>query len=244
MNTKLKCVAIDDEPVALDIIRDYIEKVPFLTLVKSYRDSLKALEYLQNHKVDLLFLDINMPGLTGIQFLKALPAQPLVIFTTAYSQYAVESYEYDAVDYLLKPIEFDRFLKAANKVFDQFQLKMGGKFETHAEPKTQAKAQKDFVLIKSGTDLYNLKTDEILYIEGAGNYVLFVTLDNKIMSLVTMNDVLRMLPLDMFYRIHKSFIINLHQVNVIENEQVKIKNKMIPIGETFKKGFIKAIKST
>ena len=118
----MKCLIIDDEPVALEIIRDYVEKVPFLKFSGSFRSSLKALNFLKSNPVDLLFLDINMPDLTGIQFLKSLINTPLVIFTTAYSQYAVESYDYEAVDYLLKPIEFERFLKAVNKAFRQFQF--------------------------------------------------------------------------------------------------------------------------
>ena len=229
----MKCLVIDDEPKALDILKDYIQKVPFLELAGAYRDSLKALNYLQNHPVDLIFLDVNMPDISGIQFLNALTIQPLIIFSTAYSEYAVESYDYNAVDYLLKPIEFERFLKAANKALEQFQLK-----------KMTNKEGQDYILIKSGTDLYRLDVSEILYIEGSGNYVTFVTKNDEIMSLLKMKDVLRMLPVNQFYRIHKSFIVNFRQVALIEKDQVKIKDKKIPIGEAYKDRFLKAIHST
>ena len=229
----MKCLVIDDEAKALDILKDYIQKVPFLELASAYRDSLKALNYLQNHPVDLIFLDVNMPDLSGIQFLNALTIQPLIIFSTAYSEYAVESYHYNAVDYLLKPIEFERFLKAANKALEQFQLK-----------KMNNEEDQDYILIKSGTDLYRLDVNEILYIEGAGNYVTFITKNDEIMSLLNMKDVLRMLPVNQFYRIHKSFIVNFRHVALIEKDQVKIKGKNIPIGEVYREHFLKAIHST
>jgi DNA-binding LytR/AlgR family response regulator len=123
MKSVMKCVAIDDEPLALDILKDYMAKVPFLECVGVFRDPLKALNYLRKKRVDLIFLDINMPDLSGIQFLKTLKKPPLVVFTTAYSEYALESYDYDAVDYLLKPIEFERFVKAANKAGEMLQVK-------------------------------------------------------------------------------------------------------------------------
>ena len=229
----MKCLVIDDEPKALDILKDYIQKVPFLELAGAYRDSLKALNYLQNHPVDLIFLDVNMPDLSGMQFLNALTIQPLIIFSTAYSEYAVESYDYNAVDYLLKPIEFERFLKAANKALEQFQLK-----------KMTNKEGQDYILIKSGTEMYRLDVSEILYIKGAGNYVTFITKNNEIMSLLNMKDVLRMLPVSQFYRIHKSFIVNFRHVVLIEKDQVKIKDKKIPIGEVYRDHFLKAIHST
>ena len=229
----MKCLVIDDEPKALDILKDYIQKVAFLELAGAYRDSLEALNYLQNHPVDLIFLDVNMPDLSGIQFLNALTIQPLIIFSTAYSEYAVESYDYNAVDYLLKPIEFERFLKAANKALEQFQSK-----------KMTNKEGQDYILIKSGTEMYRLDVSEILYIKGAGNYVTFITKNNEIMSLLNMKDVLRMLPVNQFYRIHKSFIVNFRQVALIEKDQVKIKDKKIPIGEVYRDRFLKAIHST
>jgi len=232
---KLKCIAIDDEPKALEILKDYIEKVPYLDLAGVYRDSLKALDYLQHNKVDLIFLDINMPDLTGIQFLKSLIHQPLVIFTTAYSEYALESYEYATVDYLLKPIEFERFLKAANRALEQFHAKKNVSF------KISELVDSDSIMIKSGTDIHQIKTDEILYIESAGNYVIFVLKNESIMSLFNMNNVLDLLPANQFIRIHKSFIVSIRHLTKIERHQVVISNKEIPIGNIYRESFFKAI---
>ena len=233
---KLRCIAVDDEPKALEILKDYIEKVPFFDLAGIFRDSLKALDYFQHNKVDLIFLDINMPDLTGIQFLKSLIHQPLIIFTTAYSEYAIESYDYAALDYLLKPIEFERFLKGANRALEQFLLNQQN-FSTRGTELEKS----DFIFVKSGTDIYKVKIDEILYIESVGNYVNFVLKNNSIMSLFSMNEILQILPANQFFRIHKSFIIDLRFVSKIERHQVIISNKEIPIGNVYRESFFKAI---
>ena len=225
----MKCLIVDDEPVALEILRDYIAKIPFLECVETFRDPIKAIDFLKDNEVDLIFLDINMPDLTGIQFLKTLKSPPLVIFTTAYSEYALESYDYNAVDYLLKPIEFERFLKAANKAHELFRRK------------PRIPVAKEHVLIKSGTDFYKIKIKEIYYIQGTGNYVTFVTRGKKILSLMTMKDVLQILPRGLFFRIHKSYIINFHQVDRIEKEQVRIRGGTLPIGDSYRESFFKAI---
>ena len=233
---KLKCLAIDDEPMALDIITDYVKKTPFLVLDGAYRDSIKALDYLQQNKVDLIFLDINMPDLTGIQFLKSLLYQPLVIFTTAYSEYAVESYEFAAVDYLLKPIEFERFLKAANRALEKHQLLNQGNISQKA-----VENKIEFLMIKSGQDLHKIKIDNIHFIESAGNYVVFHLNSEKIMSLLSMNKVLELLPCDQFFRVHKSFIVALNHITKIERHQVIINKKEIPIGNVYRESFFKAL---
>lgn len=225
----MKCLVIDDEPVALEILRDYISKVPFLECAGAFRDPLEAVDFLKDNEVDLIFLDINMPDLTGIQFLKTLKSPPLTIFTTAYSEYALESYDYNAVDYLLKPIEFERFLKAANKAHELFR------------GKPQVLREREHVLIKSGTDYYKIKIKDIYYVQGTGNYVTFVTREKKILCLMTMKNALQMLPQDLFFRIHKSYIINFHQVDRIEREQVRIRGETLPIGDSFRESFFKAI---
>ncbi len=228
----MRCVVIDDEPMALDVLKEYIEKTPFLELTGLYRNSLKALEDLQESKIDLIFLDINMPDLSGIQFLESLVKFPLVIFTTAYSKYAVESYNYQAVDYLLKPIEFDRFLKAATKALKLFksQKELSLKNETISQNEN-----KTSILIKSGTEYHQIKIEDIKYIEGTGNYITIVTSDKKILTLKRLKDVLKMLPGDKFIRIHKSFIVAYLHIDVIEKEQVIIKKHKIPVGEVYKK---------
>ena len=234
MKTVLKCLAIDDEPVALDILEDYIAKVPFLECEGVFRDPLKALDYLRKNSVDLIFLDINMPDLTGIQFLKTLKKQPLVIFTTAYSEYALESYDYDAVDYLLKPIEFERFVKASNKACEMLEVK--------AKDLPIFTGERDHIFIKSGTNFHKVKTKNIFYIKGTGNYVTFVLDQKEILSLLTMTKTLEALPQDFFFRIHKSYIVNSLHVDLIENEEVRIQGERIPIGDSYRQGFFESIK--
>jgi two-component system LytT family response regulator len=234
MKTVMKCLAIDDEPVALDILEDYIAKVPFLECMGVFRDPLKALDYLRKSRVDLIFLDINMPDLTGIQFLKTLKNPPLVIFTTAYSEYALESYDYDAVDYLLKPIEFERFIKATNKACEMFEVK--------AKNRPIFAGESDHIFIKSGTNFHKVKTKNIFYIKGTGNYVTFVLDQKEILSLMTMTKALEVLPKNFFFRIHKSYIVNSLHVDLIENEEVRIRGERIPIGDSYKQSFFDSIK--
>lgn len=234
MKTVLKCLAIDDEPVALDILKDYIAKVPFLEYADVFRDPLKALDYLRKNSVDLIFLDINMPDLTGIQFLQTLKNPPLVIFTTAYSEYALESYDYDAVDYLLKPIEFERFVKASNKACEMHEVKV--------KNVPIFTGERDHIFIKSGTNFLKVKTKNIFYIKGTGNYVTFVLDQKEILSLLTMTKALEALPQDFFFRIHKSYIINSLHVDLIENEEVRIWGERIPIGDSYKQSFFESIK--
>ncbi|MFC2165260.1 LytR/AlgR family response regulator transcription factor [Acidobacteriota bacterium] len=243
MKTKMKCLVIDDEPIAIGILEDYVKKVPFLELSGSYRSALRTLEYLQSHSVDLLFLDIKMPDLSGIQFLKSLTNQPLVIFTTAYSEFAAESYDYQVVDYLLKPIEFDRFLKATNKALKQHRLLKSQGATASPSRKGARYERKGLILLKSGTDYHPLQIDDILYVEGAGNYVFFWTSEKKVMALMSLKDALKKLPADQFLRIHKSYIVNFRKIDVIETDQVKIGETNIPIGEAYKKDFLTKIKS-
>lgn len=222
----IKCIVIDDEPMALDILKDYIKRVSFLNLKGTYRSSINALEDIQNEQIDLIFLDINMPDLSGIQFLHSLTYQPMIIFTTAYSEYAVESYEYQAVDYLLKPIEFERFLKASNKALEKFK-------QLEKEPHNTRK-DSESIFIKSGTEIHRLNIDKILSVESAGNYVQFVTSSKTIMALMTMAEVLKLLREHSFIRVHRSFIVAIKHIDVIENDFVKIAKKKIPIGDKYR----------
>jgi DNA-binding LytR/AlgR family response regulator len=243
MENRMKCIVIDDEPIAIDILEGHIEKVPFLKRQASFRSAIKALEYLRQQSVDLVFLDIKMPDLSGIQFLRSIAKPPLVIFTTAHSKFAVESYEYQAVDYLLKPIEFDRFLKAVGKAHDQYRL-LRSQEPSSAPAAGEVRPQAaEGILIRSGTDYHPLKLEDILYIEGAGNYVLFVTRAKRVMALMNLKDVARQLPPDRFFRIHRSYIVNFQHIDVIETEQVRIGKTVLPIGESFKGAFLERIKS-
>jgi len=232
----MKAIAIDDEPKALHVIRHYADKVSSLDLVQEFRSSLDALAYLNQEPVDLIFLDINMPDLSGIEFLQALPHRPLIIFTTAYSEYAVQSYDWDAVGYLLKPIEFTKFLKAVNKA--------ASLVNTPAQKINPAPAlpSADFILVKSGVQTFPLKLTDILYVEASGNHVFFVTKERKIITLNTLQEVAKLLPPYLFYRVHKSFIIALPHVEVIESFQVRINGLDIPLGKTYRETFLEEYK--
>jgi DNA-binding LytR/AlgR family response regulator len=230
----MKCIAIDDEPFALELIEGYIQKTPYLELAGAFTNPFNAMTFLMNNKVDLIFLDINMPELSGIQLLKSLANSPKVVFITAYSEYGAESYDYNAVDYLLKPVKYERFLKAVNKVIN-ISAKENVKNET-------IKEHDDFIFIKSGTQTIKVAVDEILFIEGAGNYMTFFTLNKKILSLFTMNEIIKILPPDKFVRIHKSYIISIKHIHVIEKSRVIINKVPIPIGITYREHFSKKIK--
>jgi DNA-binding LytR/AlgR family response regulator len=217
---------IDDEPMAIDLLQDYVSRVPSLELTGSCRDAVTALEELQARPVDLLFLDIDMPDLTGIQLLKSLPRPPLVIFTTAHAEYAVESYEYQAVDYLLKPIRFERFLKAVHKALEHHRP---GAAPGAAEPLA------GMIFIKSGTDIHPVDVSDLLYVEGAGNYVSFVTTEKTVLSLMSMTAALELLPERSFVRIHRSYIVAVRHIGLIETDHVRIGDRRLPVGEKFRK---------
>jgi DNA-binding LytR/AlgR family response regulator len=234
----MRCIAIDDEPLALELISGYIQKTPFLEFVAGFTDPFKAMNFLLKTPVDLVFIDINMPELSGIELLKALPVLPKIIFTTAYSEYGAESYEFNAVDYLLKPVKYDRFLKGVNKAFDLSSLK---KEETSVSAGSEPQSQS--VLIKSGSKTFKIATDDIFYIEAAGNYMLFYTLKGKIMTLMPMNEILKMLPSNTFKRIHKSYIISLKHIEIIEKAVVIINKTRIPVGITYREHFSSIIKN-
>jgi DNA-binding LytR/AlgR family response regulator len=229
---KLKCIAIDDEQAALDIVKHFCDKLGYVDLVVSFRDSIKALEYLQDHPVDLLFLDINMPDLNGLEFLKALDQKPMVIFTTAYAEYAVESYEYEAVDYLLKPFSFARFTRAVNRAAAKL---------TPVKEK-QAVAKKTYILVKSGSEQIKVELRDILFFEGAQNYIYIHCSNGKrIMTLMRMKEIEQELEGHDFIRIHKSYIISFYHINKIESFQVTIGDHQIPIGSTFREIFRKEV---
>jgi DNA-binding LytR/AlgR family response regulator len=234
---KLKTIAIDDEPIALSIIEEYIGKVTFLDLKGLFYDPVKALTFIQENSVDLIFLDINMPDLTGIQFLEALENKPLIIFSTAYSEYAVESYEYKALDYLLKPIEFDRFLKATMRAKQQFELEQKPRNVIDLTEKNINST--DSIYVKSGTELHKIFVSNIQFIEGTGNYITINCNDKKIMTLTTMSEILTRLPEKQFYRVHKSYIVSMKYVEKIESHQLTVNKKNIPIGITYRKDFFK-----
>lgn len=228
---KLKCLIVEDEPLARNLLSEYVKKVAYLELTEASSNPLHALEVLRNHEIDLLFLDIQMPEITGITLLKTLHKKPLVILTTAYSQYALESYELDVVDYLLKPITFDRFLKAVDKASRRILPPA-----TAAESPPPDKS-KPFVFIKDGTKLVKINFDDILFVQGLKDYVTIVTKTQKVVSLQRLKALESQLPADQFIRIHHSYIIALKAIDTIHKGEVQIGTHFIPISDSYRKSF-------
>jgi len=235
---KMKSVIIDDEPLAHRVIERYSENLPFLEVVKSCSSALEAIELLHQHQIDLIFLDINMPRLTGIEFLKTLKTPPLVIITTAYAEFAIQGYELDVVDYLMKPFSFERFLRAVQKAEE---ISSGKRRQPIVLTETEKKD--DFIFIKSNKRTYKITLDEILYIEALGDYVKIFTHDRMIISYQSLKNLVAMLPSKQFPRVHKSYIISLGKIESIEGNQIKIKDKLIPLGTNYKQEFEKLVRS-
>ena len=229
---KLNCVIVEDEPLARNLMVEYVRKVPSLNLIEACSSPLAAIEVLRTNSVDILFLDVQMPELTGISLLKVLKKRPLVVLTTAYSEYALEGYELDVVDYLLKPITFERFLKAVDKVSQRLE----GKQPTTVE-KGIHDAGNQFMFVKDGTKLVKVQLSDILYIEGLKDYVTIHTKQQKITSLQRMKVLEEQLPSDQFIRIHNSYIVSLKGIEVVHKGEVQVGGNLLPIGETFKKSF-------
>ncbi|KAA8481684.1 LytTR family two component transcriptional regulator [Arcticibacter tournemirensis] len=233
----IRCLVVDDEPLALDILTDYIAKVPFLELVKATTSAFEALSIVQNDLIDLVFLDVQMPELTGIQFLKIINGKCNVILTTAYSQYALDGYELDVSDYLLKPIAFDRFYKAVLKV--QNQQSQSTPAVTIERP--VAASAPDFIFVKTEHRIQKIYINDILYIEGLKDYVSIFTAVERIITLQHMKKLEEVLPNQRFARVHKSFIVSIDKIESIERGRIQIGDKVIPIGDTYRDNFFKKI---
>jgi DNA-binding LytR/AlgR family response regulator len=226
----IRVIIVDDEPLALDVLETYIEKTPDLTLVRSCANALEARDALQNEQIDLMFLDIQMPQITGIDFLKSLNNPPLVIFTTAYPNYAVEGFELDALDYLLKPISFDRFLKAVNRAVEQIKL--------HKQAEAEMVAGEDYFFVKADKKLVKVNHADILYIEGLKDYVIIRLEASRVITLQTMKSLEDKLPQQKFRRIHRSFIVNIDKIHAIIGNMVEVMEKgqarHLPIGKNYR----------
>jgi len=222
---KLSCIIIEDEPPAIAKLEGFVKKVPFLELLASFEDPLSGLQFIKTNKVDILFLDIQMEQLTGIQLLETLSQKPYVIITSAYADYALKGYELHVFDYLLKPYSFERFLDAVNKVYDDINTKQ--------KPDTKG----SYIFVKTEYRLENITVDDILYIEGMREYLQIVVPSKKIMTKQSFKLILEQLPTQKFVQVHKSWIVAISKIESIERNRIKIKDKLIPIGETFKNGF-------
>jgi two-component system, LytTR family, response regulator LytT len=227
---KIKCIAIDDEPLALKQIFSYIEKTPFLQSVALCQSAQEAMEVLKVQEIDLMFVDINMPDVSGMDFVKSLPDRPQVIFTTAYSEYAVEGFKVDALDYILKPISYEEFFKSANKAKNWFELN---------QKQEEIEMSVDCLFVKSDYKLVKIMLADIKYIESANEYVMIhLTNEKPVMTLIRLKNVEEQLPRNQFMRVHRSFIVNLNRVTVVERNRIIFDNKThIPIGEQYKDAF-------
>ncbi|MCJ7468339.1 MAG: response regulator transcription factor [Maribacter sp.] len=234
----MNCVIIDDEPAAIEVLKFHLSSIPFVVLTKTFRDPLDALLYLQKQTIDLVFLDINMPKLSGISFPKFLQNPPLIIFTTAYSEYALESYELKAVDYLLKPIEFNRLLQAVMKA-QQLLEKNSSIVTSSSEISPDISDQTIF--IKSGSEFHQLYIQSLKYIESDGNYVTFYMDKGPVLARYKISEVLELLPKEYFIRIHRSYIVALKHIETVKKHCVVIDAKEIPISSNYREGFLAMI---
>ncbi|WP_259068364.1 LytR/AlgR family response regulator transcription factor [Mucilaginibacter sp. X4EP1] len=236
----IRCIIVDDEPLALHVLEDYISKIPFLQLIKATTNPIEALTLVQEGNVDLVFLDVQMPELTGIQFLRIANGKAKVILTTAYPQYALEGYELDVIDYLLKPIAFDRFFKSVQKA--QGILQPAAKpLQPEPAPKPQQDFLSDFIFVKTEHKIQKVYLNDILFIEGLKDYISIFTTAERIITLQNMKKMEDALPAKNFMRVHKSYIVSINKIDSIERSRIFIGDKIIPVGDTYRDEFFKVI---
>ena len=240
---KIKAMIIDDEPLAIKVIQSHIEKITPLDLVFSTNMVLEALVYINTHPVDLIFLDVQMPDLTGIQFMRVLNGRAKVILTTAYQQYAFDSYDYDVVDYCLKPISFERLLRATEKAFNHVNAaKFAMNSKSVGEGPQSEQSTIDYLFLKTEYKLQKILFQDILFMEGGKDYVTVFTINGKILSLATLSRLQQNLPYPQFMRVHKSFIVAMSKIDSIERQRIYIGREIIPVSDTYKSEFVKYIK--
>ncbi|WP_425657937.1 LytR/AlgR family response regulator transcription factor [Tenacibaculum ascidiaceicola] len=235
---KISCIAVDDEPMALNLVESYIEKTPFLELKAKCSNALEAMDFIKTTPIDLLFLDIQMPDLSGIEFSKMLSKNSRVIFTTAFDQYALEGFKVEALDYLLKPFDYAEFLTAANKAQNWFEL-----VKSQKAPHKLLSEEKEFLFVKSEYKQLRIKLSDVLYFEGLKDYIK-IWLKNQpkpILTLMSLKSLEQELPESQFMRVHRSFIVALNNINIIERSQIIINNKRITVSEHYKPKFLEFI---
>jgi len=220
----VRCIIIDDEPVARKIIREFVEKIPFLTSCGQFEDAINANAFLKQNQVDLIFVDIEMPEISGLEFVKSLRVKPMIVITTAFPEYALEGYELDIIDYLLKPIAFSRFVKAVQKAKEYNNLK------DMATPSTLL----SYLFVRCEKRIEKVELGDILYIESVGNYIHVYLEDRKLTAYLTLKSIESQLPLNEFIKIHQSFLVSFSKINSIEGNHIKINNKLLPISRNYK----------
>lgn len=231
---KIKCMIVDDEPLALDVLEVYINKYDDLELCCKASNALEASELLKSHHPDVMFLDIHMPEIDGITFFKQLKNPPLVVFTTAFSEYAITGFELNAIDYLLKPIAPDRFEKAVNKVKEYYQIKQQGQ-------DLSSEIEDESIFIKANSKQVKVHFSDILYVEAFADYVKIYTAERRIVTLQTMKNMEKILPADRFCRIHRSFIVAIDKINAYSSTEAEVGSQKLPVGKNYKEHFQKAM---
>lgn len=226
----IRCAIVDDEFLARQYLSDYVSKIPFLELVGDFNSPLKVIDLIKCGQIDLLFLDIEMPDITGLDFLRTLDKQPLVIFTTAYKEYALEGYELNVSDYLLKPFSFERFLKAINKVSEALEGQPNKLTEEQAAPMLYD----DYLTIRADRKHYKINYEDLIYIEGQKAYVTFHTTNKKITALASLKDLEEKLPAKQFIRIHKSFIVSIKHIDALDGNLIEINKNQLPVGKSYR----------
>jgi two-component system LytT family response regulator len=232
---KLNCIITDDEPIALEILEDYLRLIPDINLVAKCHSAMETLTALRQYEVDILFIDIQMPGISGLEFIRSLKRKPAIIFTTAYPNYAIEGFEVDAIDYLLKPISLERFLKAVDKIYARLTIPENSE-QKHV-------LEKKFFFVKSNSDLIKIDYDSIYYVEGLENYVKIHCENRCTISFSTMKGMEDLLSPHRFLRIHRSYLINLNKVHSVQNHSFKIGNANLMVGKSYRKNVSEILKN-
>ncbi len=240
----INCIIVDDEPLAQDLIEDYIKKIPFLNLKGKCNSAFEAFDYLRNDKIDLIFLDIHMPNVSGLDFIKSLDTKPMFIFTTAYSEHAIDAFDLNAIDYLVKPIPFDRFLKSANKAVNHYSMIHSSSPAINEKPQVENTNKTDYFFIKVDYKERKVNFDDILYIEGLKDYIK-IHLANSQKPIITHNslkNIILTLKDHKFVRVHKSFIVSINHIKSITKNRIIVEDRWIPIGDNYKEDFLNSIK--
>lgn len=227
----MNCIVVDDEPIALEGISEYAKRTPFLKLMGQCKNGYEAIEVISKNDVDLIFLDINMPDLTGVEMMNSIPNPPMVVFTTAYPDYALKGFELNAVDYLLKPISYEKFLLASQKAYKLFSM---------SETKDES-VNEEYIYVKSEKKLVRVDFNDITYIEGLKDYIRIHTSKTKLIAYLSLNKLKDSLPSDKFIQVHKSFIISMNSVTSIDNNLIHINNDFIPIGRAYRSEFFEKV---
>ena len=230
------CLIVDDEQLARQLLKEFVSKIPNLELKGMCKNPLEAMDVIQSEHIDIMFLDIQMPELTGVEFIKTLQQKPAIIFTTAYSEYALEGYQLDVIDYLVKPFPLDRFIKATNKAIEYIDLKRS------AEKNSQGKGMdSNYVLLHADHKIYKVNLNDIQYIEGLKEYVSYFTREKRIIVLQSLKSIEETLPSNKFIRVHRSYIVPIEKIKTLDGNQVQIGDKLIPIGRSYKDDVLKRV---